>query len=41
MPGGVVDILVHDDYTVDMTGSVTNVCEGTIHSEVLLQPDPR
>jgi diaminopimelate epimerase len=33
MPGGVLAITVHDDYSIEMTGPVTRVCEGQIHPE--------
>jgi diaminopimelate epimerase len=35
MPGGVIAIEVNDDYSVTMTGGVTRVASGVMHSEML------
>ena len=37
MPGGKIDITVSDDFSVRMTGPVTNVAEGTISEEIFEQ----
>ncbi|HTY89351.1 MAG TPA: diaminopimelate epimerase [Candidatus Acidoferrum sp.] len=34
MPGGVIEIKVGDDYLIEMTGSVTKVCDGVIAREM-------
>jgi diaminopimelate epimerase len=34
MPGGIIAIKVGDDYTIEMTGSVTKVCDGIIAKEM-------
>ena len=34
MPGGEIDISIHDDYTVTMTGPVTRVCKGILSGEL-------
>jgi diaminopimelate epimerase len=34
MPGGQIDIIVSDDYSITMTGSVTKVAEGTVSEEI-------
>jgi diaminopimelate epimerase len=34
MPGGTIDITISDDYSVQMTGAVTKVCEGFIDEEM-------
>jgi diaminopimelate epimerase len=41
MPGGEIGIEIGTDFSIRMTGPVTNVCEGTIHPEMFanLLPD--
>ena len=34
MPGGTIDIVLSDDFSVRMTGPVTKVCEGIIDEEI-------
>ena len=34
MPGGCIDIVISDDFSILMTGPVTRVCDGTISEEV-------
>jgi len=34
MPGGKIDITLSADFSISMSGSVTKVCEGTIHEEM-------
>ena len=34
MPGGEIDISIHDDYAVTMTGPVTRVCKGILSGEL-------
>ncbi len=34
MPGGKIDIAISDDFSVQMTGAVTKVCEGFIDEEI-------
>jgi len=34
MPGGVIEIKIGDDYLIEMTGSVTKVCDGVIAKEM-------
>jgi len=34
MPGGQIDIIVSDDFSITMTGSVTKVAEGTLFEEM-------
>jgi len=35
MPGGEIDIKIHEDFTIVMTGSVTKVAEGELSEELL------
>jgi diaminopimelate epimerase len=41
MPGGLLAITVHDDYSVEMTGPVTRVAEGSIQPEAFTVTLPR
>lgn len=41
MPGGVLAITVHDDFSIEMTGPVIRVAEGTIHPEAFSAAIPR
>lgn len=34
MPGGIIDILISEDWSITMTGAVTKVCEGIISDEM-------
>jgi diaminopimelate epimerase len=34
MPGGIIDILISEDWSITMTGAVTKVCEGSISDEM-------
>ncbi len=34
MPGGTLDIVISDDFSIRMKGPVTKVSEGTIHKEI-------
>jgi diaminopimelate epimerase len=34
MPGGELDILVSDDFSIQMTGPVTKIAEGTLSPEM-------
>ncbi|MCK5850915.1 MAG: diaminopimelate epimerase, partial [Kiritimatiellae bacterium] len=35
MPGGILEIVLSDNFAVSMKGPVTKVCEGVIHKEIL------
>lgn len=37
MPGGTMDITISEDWSIEMTGPVTRVCEGTISQEMFNQ----
>ena len=37
MPGGILEIVLSNNFAVSMSGPVTKVCEGLIHKEVLEQ----
>jgi diaminopimelate epimerase len=41
MPGGLLAITVHDDYSIEMTGPVTRVADGTIDPEAFTATLPR
>lgn len=41
MPGGLLAITVHDDYSIEMTGPVTRVAEGTVHPEAFTATLPK
>jgi diaminopimelate epimerase len=41
MPGGELKITVHDDFTIDMTGPVTRVAEGTLDPEAFTATIPK
>ena len=41
MPGGLLAITVHDDYSIEMTGSVTRVAEGSIDPEAFTATPPK
>lgn len=41
MPGGKLAITVHDDYSIEMTGPVTRVAEGTIDPEAFTATLPK
>jgi diaminopimelate epimerase len=34
MPGGKIDIVMSEDHSVQMTGSVTKICHGVIDEEI-------
>ncbi len=34
MPGGIIEVKIGDDYAIQMTGSVTKVCDGVIAKEM-------
>ena len=37
MPGGTLQITIHDDFMITLTGAVTPVCEGVIYQDVFTQ----
>jgi len=41
MPGGLLAITVHDDYSIEMTGPVTRVAEGTLDPEAFTATLPK
>jgi diaminopimelate epimerase len=39
MPGGIIDILISEDWSITMTGAVTKVCEGSISDEMFSEAE--
>lgn len=40
MPGGTLQLIIAEDYSMTMTGPVVKVCEGEVAGEALLAPHP-